>query len=70
MVVVLTCRSWATWRTESNVSRDPLAEKCFELKHWTQFGPSRGKNDAKSCRRSELLGFVISNDCEDLIRLV
>jgi len=39
----------------------------FELQDWTQFGPSRGKNGAKSCRKSELLDFLISNDCEDLL---
>jgi len=44
--------------------------RMFELKHWTRFGPSRGKNGAKAGRRSEPTCFAISNDCEDLIGLV
>src|SRR2546430_1101189 len=65
-VAVLTPSSSATWRTESSAWREPPAEKCFELKHWTQFGPSCGKNGAKPCRRSEPTCFEISSDCEDL----
>jgi hypothetical protein len=45
---VLTPSRWATWRTESRAFRKLRAEKCFELKHWTQFGPSRRKNGAKA----------------------